>query len=368
MIALIFLWYLITTPTDKLMCTLWVKQPPTQAELIKSCGFDALGTYRIDVTPLDGSNVICSRPGDSLIWIGEDCKLPLSLDHYHLLIIDPSHTNTCPVTIEHDGQPTNSEIFDQCGQTLLDQFNNGSANLKFIKSQPKTQDAPPICATPSLPVGPGLYDQVADPGDLYTNKELTWLAGRLIWFGLVRPSCEGGTSGLDPITLSANPCGLAAAQPEVISWQNQFDNNIFDASNTYHVPSRLLKNVMIVESQFWPFWSEDMGEIGMMQVTDNGADVLLRYDPNLDPKYPSETTDGQFWKRLEVRNNFACDLCSLEEAINRTHALIPMYARLLAAYRCRAVAMNAALSGDDAWKQAVMDYNGSADYLGKVEQ
>ena len=43
---LIFLWYLLTIPTDRIACTLWVKQPPTAEALIAACGFNDLGKYR----------------------------------------------------------------------------------------------------------------------------------------------------------------------------------------------------------------------------------------------------------------------------------------------------------------------------------
>jgi hypothetical protein len=41
---------------------------------------------------------------------------------------------------------------------------------------------------------------------------------------------------------------------------------------------------------------------------------------------------------------------------------------LIAAYQCRAVTINPALVGNDTWRQSVVDYNGSADYLGRIEQ
>ena len=131
--------------------------------------------------------------------------------------------------------------------------------------------------------------------------------------------------------------------------------------------ARLIKRIIAVESQYWPLWSNVRGEAGMLQVSQNGADVLLRYDGELDPAYPKRPVDQQYWRRLEVLRILACAGCTLTQAVEHMHLTIPIYARMLAAYRCRAVEINPALSGADAWRQAVIDYNGSQDYLRKVE-
>lgn len=370
MTILIFLWYLVTTPTDRLICSLWVKELPTTETLISACGTAALNAYRIDVTTLDNPKVICSRPGAALAWIADDCKLDLFLDNYRLRIIEPNHTEVlCPVKIEHEGEPSGSEIIDQCGYSAYVQYNTKSAYLKFVNSSPKPkEEKPQICAAPVIPIGTGLYQQIASAEELHTENDLTWLAGRLIWNGFVHPICDDGGVGLDPTTLAANPCGVAAARDTAVRWQNQYDGSIYTAAVAYQVPARLLKKVMQIESQFWPQWSEEMGEIGVLQITDNGADVMLRFDPTYDPNYSGDKTEVQFWKKLALRNSFACRLCSISDAVKRTHDLIPMYARLLAAYRCRSVSIDPALSGDEAWRRTVVDYNGSETYLGRVEQ
>ena len=368
--ALIFLWYLMTTPADKIICTLWVKEPPTTAALVTACGFSALGKYRIDVVPLNSNKVSCSRPAESLLWIMSDCGLPLSMDQYTIRIVYPEFTELlCSVAVEHEGQPTNDEIQTQCGNVAFEKFLTGKAGLKFMRSAPKpSAEANAICAAPDLPVGLGLYDQAPDAHSLWTDDPLTWLAGRLIWFGVVRPTCKGGTSGLDPETLAANGCGMDAARGEISKWQNQWDADIYAAAADRRIPARLLKRMIAVESQFWPLFSNENGETGLLQVSPNGADVMLRYDADLDPNYPKLKVQEQYWKRLEILNGLTCISCSLDMAVKHMRVMMPMYARLLAAYRCRSVEMNAALSGREAWRQAVMDYNGSADYLRKVEQ
>lgn len=367
MISLVFIWYFLTTPTDRLLCSLWVKDLPTQDALITACGTAALAPYRIDVVPLDGPGVACTLPGDSLAWLTEDCPLTAPLDHYRIRIVEPDYTEVvCSVTVDHAGPPSDEEILKRCGYDLLARVRSGQVIPKLVSTQEHQQEVNPVCAAPELATGLGIYDQAGSASDLWTDEPLTWLAGRLIWFGQIHPDCDG-FSGLDPLTLTANWCGMAAARPMITDWQNQFDGDIFTAALAWHVPARLLKKMLMVESQFWPLWPGTDGEAGLMQVTPNGVDVLLRYDPELAPEYPSLPADQQFWMRYEIMGRLACIYCSLSDAIQRTRELIPLYARLLAAYRCRAVSMNAALAGIDAWRQAVIDYNGSAEYLGKVE-
>lgn len=367
--ALIFIWYLVTVPTDRIVCNLWSREVPDRNTLMSACGFFEANSYRLDVVPLGGKTVACSRPGDMLPVIEDECHLPQSLDQYVIRIVWPKFTElVCSVAVEHAGQPTRGEIQEKCGEGLLLQIDSGSVIAKYVGSQPKPPAVPPtVCEAASLPAGFGLYDQAPDVESLWTDEPLTWLAGRMIWFGMIRPACAGGRSGLDPETLAANGCGMAAASAALLAWQNQFNADIYRAASAYKVPARLIKRIIAVESQYWPTWSNTGGEAGMLQVSQNGVDVLLRYDAGLDPAYPKRPLDQQYWKRLEVLQILACAGCSLTQTVEHMHLTIPIYARLLAAYRCRAVEINPALAGADAWRQAVIDYNGSKDYLAKVE-
>lgn len=367
MTTVLFLFYLITTPTDRIVCSLWVNQPPTQEALIAACGFSGLGNYRLDVVPISGGPAACSIPATSLLWVVEDCGLTTRLDQYKLLIIQPAVTElVCSVESSNQERPTIDEIAAQCPDHLA-AFQAGTIDVQYIGVANEKPAPGPRCVMPELAIGDGLYQQAPSAEALHTDESLTWLAGRLIWFGIVKPDC-GGFSGLDPFTLAANTCGMDSARPKVIDWQNQFDGEIYAAAVYYHVPARLLKRILIVESQMWPHYSGAAGETGPMQVTDNGADVMLRYDPDLDGGYPTKPQDEQTWARRSLLDLFACDICRLDQAIEHIRITIPLYTRLLAAYRCRAVSVNSALAGDAAWRQAVADYNGSEIYLGKVEQ
>jgi hypothetical protein len=65
----------------------------------------------------------------------------------------------------------------------------------------------------------------------------------------------------------------------VDTWQNQFDPLILADSQTNEVPPKVVKAVIAVESQFWPAGDMAKGEVGMGQMTENGADLVLRWRP-----------------------------------------------------------------------------------------
>jgi hypothetical protein len=117
-----------------------------------------------------------------------------------------------------------------------------------------------------------------DPAFLATEQPYSYLAGRLIGQGIVdASSCPGG--GLLSNGYADN-CGLELALPEVITWQNQFDEQIMQVATDTKVPAQLLKNLFAQESQFWPGVYRQPKEFGLGQITDNGADTLLIWNPS----------------------------------------------------------------------------------------
>jgi hypothetical protein len=129
------------------------------------------------------------------------------------------------------------------------------------------------------PVG-GVIGWLSTPEDsafLATEEPYAYLAGRLIAGGQVdASSCPGGgllSNGY------ADACGLELAMPLVIVWQNQFDTQIIQVANDTGVPAQLLKNLFAQESQFWPGVYRTPYEFGLGQITDNGADALLLWNP-----------------------------------------------------------------------------------------
>ena len=359
MIPLIYLFALLTTPADRWICDLWTRAI-TQEGMIAACGSLRLEGYRLDVYNLD-MQFQCAKPAPYLMSILETCELDGLLDDYVLRLEEPGFTQIiCMVQSEHEDKPSAEEIHSQCPWAK-------NYTIKFAGVKAPDERKSFTCPARNLQIGLNLYEQAPSADALFTDDQLTWLAGELIWNGQVKADCYG--SGLDPYTLAANACGLAFARGPVILWQNQFNTEIYAAAIKYNVPAMLLKRMIMTESQFWPFYErEDAGELGLMQVTDNGLDTLLRFDTLIDPDYLNRDDLGKLWSRGVTRNSLICINCTMEEAIAKIKSSMDLYARLLAAFHCRAVTINPLLVGDLAWRQSVVDYNGSDQYLIRIEQ
>jgi hypothetical protein len=149
--------------------------------------------------------------------------------------------------------------------------NQSSGWIVTIVSDPQTS-----CSV--HPVG-GAPDWLSTPdqaSDLSTKVQYVYLAAALIRQGAVNVSaCPDSGLRLDG---NASICGLAAANSQVVQWQNQFDGIILNTANQVGVPARLIKGLFARESQFWPGFSADSSEAGLGQMTDNGADTLLLWN------------------------------------------------------------------------------------------
>jgi hypothetical protein len=113
--------------------------------------------------------------------------------------------------------------------------------------------------------------------DLSSDEPYYYLAGRLIANGLVDVSaCQN--SGRLPNGY-ADACGLEKARPLIDYWQNQFDERILEVAHNTGIPAQLMKNLFAQESQFWPGIFRVPSEFGLGQITDNGAETILLWDP-----------------------------------------------------------------------------------------
>ncbi len=105
-----------------------------------------------------------------------------------------------------------------------------------------------------------------------------YLAGALITYGVVdASSCLDG--GLQAPNI-ASPCGVEVARPQLNEWQNRFDSEILQAADETGIPAQLLKNLFSRESQLWPGIYRSYNETGLGQLTDNGADTVLLWNPD----------------------------------------------------------------------------------------
>lgn len=370
----IYIWYLITAPTDRIVCQLWTSKQPDQAAITAACGRDIynnLQRYRLRLVMLDTNQVACERPGEDLeADLVSLCPLGAPLDNFRLLLVQPDWVELkCSIFIDRPGEPpTGTEINHQCGGVNYLTWFRGELELKSMGSKQRkpAHVAKQICPMPIIPPGNGLFERPDDPVDLATSSQYTWLAGRLIWWGYVPVDCDGW-SGVDPNTLAATPCGMDAALNRTILWQNQFDQDIYTEAEKYHIPPRLLKEMIGVESQFWPLWSPPGGEIGVMQVTDNGLDVLMRYDPeaamqicpmailDCSSNYAALSQSKQAAIRLAMAAQLRCMLCGPNQAAAKIRSEIPIYARMLRAYYCYAGAVSPEYT--PRWEAAIVLYH-----------
>ncbi len=232
------------------------------------------------------------------------------------------------------------------------------------------------------PIGgvPNWLSTPEDPAFLATEQPYSYLAGRLIAAGVVdASSCTGG--GLLSNGYADN-CGMELALPEVITWQNQFDEQISQVAVDTMVPAQLLKNLFAQESQFWPGMYRQPQEFGLGQITDNGADTLLIWNPSFFnqfcPLVLSEDKCSQGYLKLDANTQaiirgalassvdvdcadcqYGIDLASVTESINLVaHTMLAdceQVAQIV--YNATGQLGGEVASYEDLWKFTVADYH-----------
>lgn len=312
-----YLWLILTLPHDRLVCELWTRDLPAQAALVQACGTDAIGDYRLDVT--SNGVGICSTDASSLLSVRETCALTAPLDAYRLRIVEPNSQNSiCTVKTETNEKPSWEIVTGQCPDAI--ELGASGTEIRYWTTVPAEPEPAPACKPPA----------VEQPASLATETNYYLLAGKLIWFGLAHSNCEGGYSGLDPLTLVAIPCGLDGARAVMIAWQNGLDASILQASGKWNVPASLLKHLIADETQFWS-WTGVDGEHGLIQITDAGAAVVLHI---YLPGYYQMTDAQKQSARSAWLRQLDCINCTPLDAYEHAKQNMDYYAQALAAYYC----------------------------------
>ena len=239
------------------------------------------------------------------------------------------------------------------------------------------------------PVGgaPEWLSTPTESEDLSSDIPYTYLAANLILQGAVdASSCPDG--GLVP-SGGANTCGVEVARPAVTEWQNQFDTLILSTSGTTGVPARLLKNLFARESQFWPGVFRINGDAGLGQLTENGADTTLFWNPSFFTQfcplvlssdacsvgYAHLAPDEQAMLRgaLVGSVNATCEDCPLGLDLSQADFSVTVFAHTLLAnceqagrivrnFTGKAPGVN--VSYEDMWKFTLVNYNAGPGCLG----
>ncbi|MBI1793137.1 MAG: hypothetical protein HYR70_02975 [Chloroflexi bacterium] len=239
------------------------------------------------------------------------------------------------------------------------------------------------------PVGgpPDWLSTPKDPSELSSDIPYNYLSANLILQGVVDASgCPDG--GLLPDG-GANQCGLDAARSQVDAWQNQFDSLILDTSQNTGVPAKLLKNLFARESQFWPGVFKASTDAGLGQLTENGADTALLWNPSFYNQYCplvlSSESCSKGYLHLKEKDqlllrqalvgsvNAACDNCPLGIDLSQANFSVAVFAQTLLA-SCEQTGQiiqnntgqlpGDAASYEDLWKFTLVNYNAGAGCLG----
>ncbi len=239
------------------------------------------------------------------------------------------------------------------------------------------------------PVG-GLPHWLSSPTEseeLSSDIPYTYLAANLILQGAVDASaCTDG--GLIPGG-GVNTCGLEAARPTVNEWQDRFDSLILNTSEATGVPAQLLKNLFARESQFWPGVFRGTGDVGLGQLTENGADTTMIWNSSFYNQFcPLILTSedcGRGYMHLEEEQqqllrqglissvNATCDDCPLGLDLTQADFSVNVFAHTLLANCEQAGRVVRNLTGqapgevatyEDMWKLTLVNYNAGPGCLG----
>ncbi len=225
--------------------------------------------------------------------------------------------------------------------------------------------------------------------ELSSDIPYTYLAANLILQGAVdATACPDG--GLAPGNV-VNQCGLEAARDAVRQWQNQFDELILSAARETGVPARLLKNLFARESQFWPGIYQEVGDVGLGQLTENGADTTLFWNRSFFNQFcplvmnSSVCSKGYMAmaeeEQLELRRalvrsvNASCEECPLGFDLTQAGFSISVFAHTLLA-NCEQAAQviynytgkipSEAATYEDLWKFTLVNYNAGGGCLAEA--
>lgn len=247
---------------------------------------------------------------------------------------------------------------------------------------------PPIGGTPQWLSTP------SDASGLASSVPYNYLAANLIRRGLADVSaCDD--RGLLPDRRSASACGLDAAQGAVTAWQNRFDDLILQVARQTGVPAQMLKNLFARESQFWPGMVLPDGDTGLGQLTQNGADTALLWNPSFYqsfcPLVLSQQTCEEDYMSLEPEVqellqqalvnsvDATCADCPLGIDLDRANYSVTVFAHTLMAncqqasqviwnYSGRKMPDQLDITFEDMWKFTLVNYNAGGGCLADALQ
>ncbi|HPH95099.1 MAG TPA: hypothetical protein PKW33_02960 [Anaerolineaceae bacterium] len=240
--------------------------------------------------------------------------------------------------------------------------------------------------------GPAPWLQTPDTVEgLKSSASYYLLAGNMIEQGLVN-AADCPNKGLESAGV-ANACGVEKARPAVVEWQNSFDAEIIRVAQDTGVPAQLMKNVFSRESQFWPGMFTNYKEAGLGQLTENGADTVLLWNPDFFRQFCPLVFDGEVCQAgfgnlseeeqamlrgaLVTKVNAACPDCPNGIDLSKANFSISVFARSLLANCEQTGHIIASASGKNAgdaatyadlWRFTLVNYNAGPGCLTEAVQ
>ncbi len=333
--------------------------------------------------------------GDPFVCNGMSCEIPLAPTGQQGILVefwaqssfgDASEHYTAQVRVNAQGDFMSPDgASSDSPQYYVDVLSTQWRGAPLASCSEIWQSFPDIGGPPAWLTSP------ETPADLASSVSLYYLAGMLIANGEVDASmCSDG--GLQT-SVTASECGVDVAYDEVVAWQNQFDNEIFNTALETGIPAQLLKNIFSRESQFWPGIYHSYKEAGLGQLTENGADTVLLWNPDFFDQYcplalhqdrcdlgfGNLSAEEQALLRgsLVRKVNAACEDCPAGIDLSQAQFSVQVFAEGLAG-NCEQVnrlynnvtGAAAGLSSDyaDLWRFTLVNYNAGSGCLGNALQ
>ena len=229
--------------------------------------------------------------------------------------------------------------------------------------------------------GPPFWLSMPEREELMASTEpYYYLAGRLIDKGLV----DAQDCPADGLLANgyATACGLEKARSLVELWQNQFDPRIYHVAEETGLPAMLMKKLFAQESQFWPGVFRVAREYGLGQLTDQGADTILLWNPSFFEQFCPLVLEASACSRgylklqdderailrgaLAVQANADCAACPAGIDLRQADFSVMLFAQTLLAncgqvsrtmYNATQQSPGAVSSYEDLWRFTLVNYH-----------
>jgi hypothetical protein len=322
---MLFLFLLFAFPSTP-ACVLYLDRLPVVSDYVQVCPMASMlswENYDLRLVNDLGQTMCIWNAGLSLTTV--PC-IPKPDDNYHIQVWQNSKTNVCSIRAP---ELTEKAVATQCPDWLT-QYQAGMLEIRGpYEISTQVPDAAPACTLP----------RVDNSFPISTVNDYKFLSGRLTWWGI----------DISPL-----------------EWQNHFDEQILGAADAAGVPAALLKAMIAQESQFWPLWTGETGEVGWMQLTWDGADTALRHSPELFDRFCSRGIWGNYctgYDLLTIPQQDAIKTALLKDltvsdspwdAAQMASADLWTYAHILQAFACYASEI---YPDRETWRMALVLYN-----------